>query len=83
MLEIEILDADRAVMREFGVSLSAYGIEQTLAQGVADAETGALGGISLNDLRSINATDWFFQIPSIRYQFMREEGDFKKIRTSG
>lgn len=77
MLEIEILEADRSVMREFGVSLSEYGVTQSLAQGVADAETGGLGGISLNDIRSINATDWFFQIPSIRYQFMRQEGDFK------
>ncbi len=77
MLEIEILEADRAVMREFGVSLSEYGIEQALAQGVADADTGALGGISLNDMRSINATDWWFQLPSIRYQFMRQQGDFK------
>ncbi len=75
MLEIEILEADRSVMREFGVSLSEYGITQTLAQG--DGAEGGNAGISLNDLRSINATDWFFQIPSIRYQFMRQEGDFK------
>jgi len=77
MLEIEILEADRSVMREFGISLSEYGITQTLAQG--DGAEGGNAGISLNDLRSINATDWFFQIPSIRYQFMRQDGNFKII----
>jgi general secretion pathway protein D len=77
MLEIEILEADRSVMRDFGVSLSEYGVQQALAQGSGDADTGQPAGISLNDLRSINAADWFFQVPSIRYQFMRQEGDFK------
>lgn len=71
MLEIEILEVNRRLLREYGISLSQYDVTQSLAQGD--------GGISVNDLRFINASDWFVTLPSIRYRLFKESGDFKLV----
>jgi len=71
MLEIEILEVNRRLMREYGISLSQYEVTQRLAQGE--------GGISVNDLRFIDASDWFVTLPSIRYRLFKESGDFKLV----
>lgn len=71
LLDIEILEVNRRVLREYGVSLSEYSVTQSLRQGEQ--------GISLNRLRFLNATDWFFSIPSVRYRLFKDRGDFKMV----
>lgn len=74
LLDIEILEANRRVLREYGISLEPSSeITQSLAQG----EEGQ--GISLQRLRYINANDWFVTVPSIRYRLFKESGDFKLV----
>ncbi len=53
------------------MSLSSYEITQSLQQ--------TDGSIALDELRNLNATSWFFTIPSIRYKLFKETGDFKLV----
>jgi len=71
MLNIEILEVNRRLLRDYGISLSDYTVTQSLAQGEQ--------GISVNALRFINAADWFVTLPSIRYRLFKESGDFKLV----
>jgi general secretion pathway protein D len=77
LLDIEILEVSRRLMREYGISLSDYGINQSLRQG--SGEEGGQSGISVNRLRYLTAADWFVTIPSIRYKLFKETGDFKLV----
>jgi general secretion pathway protein D len=77
LLDIEILEVSRRLLREYGISLSDYGINQSLRQG--SGEEGGMSGISVNRLRYTTAADWFVTIPSIRYKLFKESGDFKLV----
>lgn len=71
LLDVEILEVNRAVLRDYGLSLSSYGIGGSLRQTEA--------GISLADLKRVTNADLFIAIPSVRYQFLKETNNFKLI----
>ena len=77
LLDIEILEVSKRLMREYGISLTDYGVTQSLRQG--SGEEGGQSGISVNRLRYLTAADWFVTIPSIRYKLFKESGDFKLV----
>jgi len=77
LLNIEILEVSKRLMREYGMSLTDYGVTQSLRQG--SGTEGGQSGISVNRLRYITAADWFVTIPSIRYKLFKESGDFKLV----
>jgi len=77
LLDIEILEVSKRLLREYGISLTDYGVTQSLRQG-SGAE-GGQSGISVNRLRFLTAADWFVTIPSIRYKLFKESGDFKLV----
>ncbi|MFQ5744617.1 MAG: cohesin domain-containing protein [Acidobacteriota bacterium] len=71
LLDIEILEINRQVMEEYGLSLSDYSFIGSIAQTPA--------GISLEDLSNLSNEDIFVTIPSVRYQFFKEHSNFKLI----
>ena len=84
LLDIEILEVSRRLMREYGMSLSNdYSVTQSLRQGSGTTGDGGSSvnpaGISVNRLRFLTAADWFVTIPSIRYKLFKETGDFRLV----
>lgn len=71
LLQIEIFEVDRGVMNDWGLSLSDYGTTASLAQGPA--------GISFAELGDVTNQDVFITVPSVRYQFMKQDSSFKVV----
>lgn len=71
LLQIEIFEVDRGTMDEWGLSLSDYGTTLSVAQSEA--------GIALSDLDLITNQDVFITIPSVRYQFLKQDSSFRVI----
>jgi general secretion pathway protein D len=76
MLQIEIFEVDRGTLDEWGLSLSDYGTTLSIAQ--ATGESGP-AGISIGDLGSITNQDVFITVPSLRYQFLKQDNSFQVI----
>lgn len=76
MLQIEIFEVDRGTLDEWGMSLSDYGTTLSIAQ--ATGEDGP-AGISIGDLGSITNQDIFMTVPSLRYQFLKQDSSFQVI----
>ena len=77
LLQIEIFEMDRTVMEDYGMSLSDYGT--TLAINQSDGSGDTPAGISLADLGRLSTNDAFITIPSVRYQFLQQDGSFQLI----
>lgn len=71
LLQIELFELSRNVMDDYGLSLSDYGTTLSVAQGES--------GISLADLGRLTTADAFITIPSLRYQFMKQDTSFRLI----
>lgn len=71
LLQIEIFEVDRGKMDEWGLSLSDYGTSLSVAQ--EDA------GVSLAGLDRLTNQDVFITIPSVRYQFLKQDSTFRVI----
>ncbi len=71
LLQIELFELSRNVMDDYGLSLSDYGTTLSIAQGD--------NGISLVDLGRLTTADAFITIPSLRYQFMKQDTSFRLI----
>ena len=77
LLQVELFEMDRNVMDDYGMSLSDYGTTLSIAQ-PGGGENGP-AGISLADLGSLTTADAFITIPSVRYQFMKQDTSFRLI----
>lgn len=71
LLDIEVLEVNRSVLEEWGLSLSSYSVVGSLAQGDTGISAAALGEVTNADI--------FLSIPSIKYQFFKENNDFKLV----
>ncbi len=72
LLHVEIFEVNRSVMDDYGLSLLPdYSTTASVSQG----ET----GISLAELGSLTTQDAFLTIPSLRYQFMKQDSSFRLI----
>ena len=77
LLQVELFEMDRTVMDDYGMSLSDYGT--TLSVNQSGNGIGAPDGISLADLGGLTTADAFITIPSVRYQFMKQDTSFRLI----
>ena len=72
LLNVEIFEVNRAVMDDYGLSLEPdYSITASIEQ--------AENGISLADLGNLTNQSVFLTIPSLRYQFMKQDASFRLI----
>jgi general secretion pathway protein D len=71
LLQIELFELSRNVMDDYGLSLSDYGTMLSVAQGG--------NGLSLADIGRLTTADAFITIPSLRYQFMKQDTSFRLI----
>ncbi|NKB87424.1 MAG: hypothetical protein GKS06_04300 [Acidobacteria bacterium] len=77
LLNVELFELDRNVMDDYGLSLSDYGT--TLSVNQPGGGIGGPDGISLADLGGLTTADAFITIPSLRYQFMKQDTSFRLI----
>ena len=68
---IEILEVNRQRVQTLGIELTSYTVGQSLK--------GAEDGITVNDLRYLDSTDWILTLPSIIYNFLKTDSDTKLI----
>jgi len=78
LLQVELFELDRTVMDDYGMSLSDYGTTLSINQ-QAGVVPGNPAGISLADLGNLTTADAFITIPSVRYQFMKQDTSFRLI----
>ncbi len=72
LLNVEIFEVNRSVMDDYGLSLQPdYSTTASISQSEA--------GISLAELGSLTTQDAFLTIPSLRYQFMKQDSSFRLI----
>ncbi len=72
LLNVEIFEVNRTVMDDYGLSLQPdYSTTASIGQTEA--------GISLADLGSLTTQNAFLTIPSLRYQFMKQDSSFRLI----
>lgn len=71
LLQIEIFEVNRGTMDDWGLSLSDYGTTLSVAQTPAGRSLGSLGDITDQDM--------FITIPSVRYQFLKQDSTFRVI----
>jgi len=72
LLNVEIFEVNRAVMDDYGLSLEP---DYSTTLSVSQAEN----GISLADLGNLTNQSVFLTIPSLRYQFMKQDASFRLI----
>jgi general secretion pathway protein D len=77
LLNVELFELDRNVMEDYGMSLSDYGT--TLAVNQPGSGDNGPAGISLEGLGKLTTADAFITIPSLRYQFMKQNTSFRLI----
>lgn len=71
LLQIELFELSRNVMDDYGLSLSDYGTTLSVAPGE--------NGLSLANIGRLTTADAFITIPSLRYQFMKQDTSFRLI----
>jgi len=76
LLQVELFELDRTVMDDYGMSLSDYGTTLSVRQSGGTVNP---PGISLADLGRLTTADAFITIPSVRYQFMKQDTSFRLI----
>ena len=72
LLNVEIFEVNRSVMDDYGLSLEP---DYSTSASISQTET----GISLADLGSLTTQNAFLTIPSLRYQFMKQDSSFRLI----
>lgn len=76
MLQVEIFEVDRTTMDKWGMSLSDYSTSVSIAQQSAE---GLPQGISLANLANLTNADVFVTVPSMTYQFLKQDGTFRLL----
>ena len=72
LLNVEIFEVNRSVMDDYGLSLQP---DYSTTVSIGQTEN----GISLADLGSLTTQNAFLTIPSLRYQFMKQDSSFRLI----
>ncbi|MDH3743494.1 MAG: hypothetical protein OES47_00155, partial [Acidobacteriota bacterium] len=67
VVDVELLQINTSVLQDLGVRLSEYSVTQRLDQ--------PEGGIRVSDLEFINQGNWFLNIPSFVYNFMKTSSE--------
>ncbi|HJO03082.1 MAG TPA: secretin N-terminal domain-containing protein [Acidobacteriota bacterium] len=72
LLNVEIFEVNRSVMDDYGLSLQP---DYSTTASVSQTDS----GISFADLGGLTTQDAFLTIPSLRYQFMKQDSSFRLI----
>jgi general secretion pathway protein D len=84
VVDIELLQINSGRLRDLGVNLSSYTINQSLDFGNSGGTTGGTGGtgttatpsgVRLSDLQFINQSNWLLTLPSFVYNFVKQNTD--------
>lgn len=69
VIDVELLQINTTKLRELGVSLSAYQVQQTLDLGGEDVK------LHISDLEFLNQGNWALTIPNFLYDFVKQNGN--------
>jgi len=73
VVDVELLQINTGKMRDLGISLSNYQVQQSVDLGTTGTgATAAPAPIHLSDLRFLNQSNWAITIPSFIYNFMKQ-----------
>lgn len=70
VIDVELLQVNGNKMRELGVQLSQNSIVQSFDSGGSNP-----GAVRVSDLEFLNQGNWFVNIPSITYNFLKNSSD--------
>jgi general secretion pathway protein D len=73
VVDVELLQINTGKMRDLGISLSNYQVQQSLDLGsTTSGTTTTAAPVHLSDLRFLNQSNWALTIPSFLYNFMKQ-----------
>jgi general secretion pathway protein D len=82
VIDVELLQINSLRLRDIGVSLSSYQIQQTLDTGATTGGTGGTTGgtatpgrVRVSDLEFLNQSNWFLTLPNFLYNFVKQNSD--------
>ncbi|HVG07170.1 MAG TPA: secretin N-terminal domain-containing protein [Thermoanaerobaculia bacterium] len=84
VIDVELLQINSLRLRDIGVSLSSYQVQQTLDTGAATPGTGtggstggatSAGRVRVSDLEFLNQSNWFLTLPNFLYNFVKQNSD--------
>ena len=75
VIDVELLQINSNKIRDLGISLSENFIVQSLNTGSGGEGDAGGGAIRVSDLEFINQGNWFINIPSITYTFIKTSTD--------
>jgi general secretion pathway protein D len=65
LVEVEILEINRSVLKQYGIKLSNYQVQATFSPtGAANETANGLTSVRANILSSLNVADWVVSVPS-------------------
>jgi general secretion pathway protein D len=73
LIDVEIIEANKSRMKEYGIELSQYNVLETFSPGALAAETAS--SFRGNRFSFVDSSDFVFQVPSISYKLL--QGDSK------
>lgn len=84
VIDVELLQINSARLRDLGVTLSSYQVQQTLDTGgtTGGGTGGGTGGatatpgrVRVSDLEFLNQSNWFLTLPNFLYNFVKQNSD--------
>jgi general secretion pathway protein D len=69
VVDVELLQINTTRLRELGMSLNPYRIQQSIDMGTED------NTVHLSDLEFLNQANWALTIPTFIYDFVKQQGD--------
>ncbi len=79
VIDVELLQINSLRLRDIGVSLSSYQVQQTLdtgaTTGTGTGATPAPGRVRISDLEFLNQSNWFLTLPNFLYNFVKQNSD--------
>lgn len=75
LIDVEIIEANKSRMKEYGIELSQYNILETFSPGpLATDTTSSFRG---NRFSYVDSSDFVFQVPSISYKLLQSDSKSK------
>ena len=75
LIDVEIIEANKSRMKEYGIELSQYNILETFSPGPVATDT--VPSFRGNRFSHVDSSDFIFQVPSISYKLLQSDSKSK------
>ncbi|MCJ7526054.1 MAG: hypothetical protein MUP71_12665 [Candidatus Aminicenantes bacterium] len=75
LIDVEIIEANKSRMKEYGIELSQYNILETFSPGPLASDT--VSSFRGNRFSHVDSSDFVFQVPSISYKLLQNDSKSK------